>query len=145
VNTRRWGTRKPLRLVINFLCRPVSDYSGHPTYSHNRFLLFIESIKPPVISSWIFESENPIYFWDHPTDSLEESMPSLALFIAVIVNVAGSLLIGFLLLLSNKRDRLRGQSTIESVPRYWNCFDLCKSDSGEAAGNCVGLCAYGWP
>lgn len=69
-------------------------------------------------------------------------MTSFALFIAVIMNVAGVLLISFLLLLRSKHDRLRWQSTIESVPEYGNCYDLCKGDSGE---NCVGLCAYGWP
>lgn len=69
-------------------------------------------------------------------------MTSFALFIAVIMNVAGVLLISFLLWLRNKHDRLSEESTSESVPKYGNCYDLCKDVSG---GNCFGLCAYGWP
>jgi hypothetical protein len=76
---------------------------------------------------------------------MEENMTSFALFIAVIMIAAGVLLIGFLLLLRNKHDRLTRSSTSESVPKYGDCYDLCKGDSGEAADNCVGLCAYGWP
>jgi hypothetical protein len=72
-------------------------------------------------------------------------MTSFALFIAVIMIVAGVLLISFLLLLRSKHDKLRRQSTAESVPKYGDCYDLCKGDSGEASENCVGLCAYGWP
>jgi hypothetical protein len=63
----------------------------------------------------------------------------------VIMNVAGVLLISFLLLLRNKHDRLSEASTGESVPKYGDCYDVCKGDSGEGADNCVGLCAYGWP
>ncbi|MGO9119423.1 MAG: hypothetical protein ACLQPD_17670 [Desulfomonilaceae bacterium] len=72
-------------------------------------------------------------------------MTSFALFIAVIMNAAGVLLIGFLLLIRNKHDRLTEASTSESVPKYGDCYDLRKDDAGEAADNCVGLCAYGWP
>jgi hypothetical protein len=76
---------------------------------------------------------------------MEESMTLFAFFIAVIMIAAGVLLISFLLLLRNKHDRLTGPLTSESVPTYGDCNDLCKGDSGEAAENCVGLCAYGWP
>ena len=69
-------------------------------------------------------------------------MTSFALFIAVIMIAAGVLLIGFLLLLRNKQ---REASAGEGVPKYGDCYDVCKGDSGEEAENCFGLCAYGWP
>ncbi len=66
-------------------------------------------------------------------------MTLFALLIAVIMIAAGVLLIGLLLLLRN------GPQAGESVPKYGDCYDLCKRDSGEAEEDCVGLCAYGWP
>jgi hypothetical protein len=68
-----------------------------------------------------------------------------ALLIAVLMILAGVLLIGFLLLLRNKADEFAGPPTNEMIPGYGDCYDLCRGDSGEVAENCVGLCAYGWP
>jgi hypothetical protein len=72
----------------------------------------------------------------------EEIMSLLALIIALLMIVAGVLLISFLLLLRDKYDR---SSANESVPTYGECYDLCKGDSGGEPDDCIGLCAYGWP
>ena len=72
-------------------------------------------------------------------------MASFALLIAVVMIAAGVLLISFLLLLRNKPEKVTGPQADESVPKYGECYDLCKRASGDAAEDCVGLCAYGWP
>ena len=68
-----------------------------------------------------------------------------ALLVAVLMILAGVLLIGFLLSLRNKYEEFTGSSTNQRAPGYGDCNDLCRGDSGEVAENCVGLCAYGWP
>ena len=72
-------------------------------------------------------------------------MSWLALIVAVLMNVSGFLLIGFLLLLRNIPDEFTEPPANEIVPGYGDCYDLCKGDSGNADENCIGLCAYGWP
>jgi hypothetical protein len=71
-------------------------------------------------------------------------MSSLALIIALFMIVAGVLLIGFLLLLRDKREEFRSTGDA-NVPTYGECHDLCKGDSGEQSTSCIALCAYGWP
>ncbi len=71
-------------------------------------------------------------------------MSLLALFIGLLMIVAGVLLISFLLLLRDKQQEFR-ESANANVPTYGDCYDLCKGDSGEPSAPCIGLCAYGWP
>ncbi len=71
-------------------------------------------------------------------------MSLLALFIGLLLIVAGVLLISFLLFLRDKQDQYRASANA-NIPTYGDCYDLCKRDSGEPSVTCIGLCAYGWP
>ncbi len=67
-----------------------------------------------------------------------------AILLAIVLIFSGILLISFILLITDRRQKFRTSSTDETLS-YGDCYRMCKGNSGDVSAGCIGLCIYGWP